>query len=310
MKVTDVAVAILQRPDGGFLLSSRPEGKPYPHYWEFPGGKIEPGETVLAAMVRELQEELAVTITRASPWFTFMMHYTHATVRLHCWRVQAWTGELRGMEGQAFQWQQSVEKIAVSPTLPGCVPIFRALSLPTTYAITNATELGEAAWLAKLDVALEQGLRLIQVREKGWPAPRLRGFAGEVMSRARAQGAKVLINGDAALARELGADGVHLTAAQLGECGARPDFEWVGASTHNRAEIERAAELKCDFAVLGPVQKTLTHPDHKPLGWEEFAELALDAPLPVFAIGGVQVTDLAEAQQHGGHGVALQRGLD
>ncbi|MBL8525743.1 MAG: NUDIX domain-containing protein, partial [Betaproteobacteria bacterium] len=84
---TDVAVAVFIRPDGAFLLSSRPEGKPWPGYWEFPGGKIEPGETVLEAMKRELIEELNVTITAATPWFTFLMHYTHATVRLHCWRV-------------------------------------------------------------------------------------------------------------------------------------------------------------------------------------------------------------------------------
>src|SRR5258708_39381830 len=103
MKVTDVAVAILHKPDGSFLLSSRPEGKPYPNYWEFPGGKIEPGETVFDAMVRELQEELNVTITRGSPWFTFVMYYTHATVRLHCWRVQEWHGEMQGMEGQSFR---------------------------------------------------------------------------------------------------------------------------------------------------------------------------------------------------------------
>ena len=88
----DVAVAIFLRPDGTFLLSSRPEGKPYPGYWEFPGGKLEPGESVYDALVRELIEELNVTITRATPWFTFIMRYTHATVRLHGRRVNSWTG--------------------------------------------------------------------------------------------------------------------------------------------------------------------------------------------------------------------------
>lgn len=309
MKVTDVAVAILQKPDGSFLLSSRPEGKPYPHYWEFPGGKIEPGETVLGAMVRELQEELDVTITRASPWFTFLMHYTHATVRLHCWRVQEWAGELRGMEGQSFQWQASVDRIAVSPTLPGCVPIFQALRMPTTYAITNAGELGETEYLRRLDVALDGGLKLVQVREKDMAPVRLTAFAIDVVARAHAHGAKVLINGDADLARATGADGLHLPASRLVSLTGRPHFELVSASTHSRAEIERAGELKCDFAVLGAVQKTLTHPELEPLGWPKFAELALDAPLPVFAIGGMQADDLAEAQRQGAHGIALQRGL-
>ena len=120
-KITDVAVAIFLKPDGRFLLSSRPEGKPYPGYWEFPGGKIEPGETVQAALVRELIEELNATITASHPWFTFLMRYTHATVRLHCWRVLAWRGEMQGMEGQSFAWQ-SIDAIDVAPTLPGCVP--------------------------------------------------------------------------------------------------------------------------------------------------------------------------------------------
>ena len=126
MNITDVAVAVFIRPDRTFLLSSRPVGKPYAGFWEFPGGKIEDGETAHDALVRELIEELNVTITHATPWFTFTMQYTHAHVRLHCWQVQKWHGEMRGMEGQAFQWQ-SLDALTVSPTLPGCVPIFEAL---------------------------------------------------------------------------------------------------------------------------------------------------------------------------------------
>ena len=124
--ITEVAVAIFLKPDGTFLLSSRPTGKPYAGFWEFPGGKIEAGETVRAALVRELLEELNVTITHATPWFSFIMHYTHATVRLHCWRVRQWHGEMRGMEGQQFQWQ-TLAALSVSPTLPGCAPIFKRL---------------------------------------------------------------------------------------------------------------------------------------------------------------------------------------
>ena len=142
-RTTQVAVAVFIRADGSFLLSSRPAGKPYAGYWEFPGGKIEPGETVLQAMTRELTEELNVTITRATPWITFMMHYTHATVRLHCWRVSEWHGEMRGMEGQQFMWQR-LDVLTVAPVLPGCVPIFKALALPRIYAITNAGEMPAA----------------------------------------------------------------------------------------------------------------------------------------------------------------------
>ena len=160
--ITEVAVAVLIKPDGRFLLSSRPEGKPYPGYWEFPGGKIEPGESVLQAIKRELMEELNVTITKATPWFTFMMVYTHATVRLHCWRVTEWYGEMKGMEQQQFEWQR-LDAISVAPVLPGCVPIFKALALPRIYTITNAGEIGVAAYLNRLEQALESGLKLIQI---------------------------------------------------------------------------------------------------------------------------------------------------
>ena len=307
-EITEVAVAVFLKPDGTFLLSSRPEGKPYPGYWEFPGGKIEPGESVLQAMVRELVEELNVTITQATPWFSFMMHYTHATVRLNCWRVTAWQGEMRGMEGQHFEWQ-TLNALTVAPTLPGCAPIFKALALPGTYAITNATEMGVDAYLTQLDHALKRGLKLVQVREKNMPGDAFMKFAQTVVKMAHACDAKVLVNGDAVLAKQVGADGVHLTAAQLDECDTRPDFPLVAASTHHRHEIERAAELKLDFVVLGAVKETLTHPGQTPIGWPRFGEIVHATPLPVYALGGLMLSDMSVAIRRGAHGIATQRGI-
>jgi 8-oxo-dGTP diphosphatase len=326
-KITEVAVAIFLKSDGSFLLSSRPEGKPYPGYWEFPGGKIEPGESVRDALVRELVEELNVTITDTTPWFTFMMHYTHATVRLHCWRVTQWHGEMRGMEGQHFAWQraQDLSKSAlnVSPTLPGCVPIFNALMLPPFYAITNAREMGVDTYLQHLR-ALSDGnapkgspnngfhfegrVAMIQIREKAMPRDVLTAFAKDVIAIARNGEMKVFINSDIALAEALGADGVHLTSAQLATLAARPSLPLVGASVHSRAELERAAELKCDFAVLGAVNVTRTHPAQAPIGWAKFAGIVDATPIPCYAIGGLRVDDLATAIAHGAHGVAMQRG--
>jgi 8-oxo-dGTP diphosphatase len=308
LKITEVAVAIFLKPDGTFLLSSRPEGKPYPGYWEFPGGKIEPGETVLQAMIRELVEELNVTITAATPWFSFIMQYTHATVRLHCWRVSAWHGEMRGMEGQHFEWQH-LNALTVGPTLPGCVPIFKALALPNVYAITNASEAGAANYLVQLERALERGLKLVQIREKNLAGDVLRQFAQEVVTRAHAHGAKVLVNGDVDLAKRVGADGVHLTAAQLGSCVERPNLPVVAASTHHRDEIERAADLKFDFAVLGAVKPTQTHPGQTPIGWPRFAEMVNATPLPVYALGGLTIDDMGIAIETGAQGVAMQRGF-
>jgi len=124
--VTDVAVGVLLLSDGSFLLTSRPEGKVYAGYWEFPGGKLETGETVEQALRRELHEELAITIGAAELWKTQMVDYPHALVRLHFCKVRQWTGELQMREAQSFAWQQL--PATVVPVLPGTVPVLAWLA--------------------------------------------------------------------------------------------------------------------------------------------------------------------------------------
>lgn len=120
-KVVDVAVGVLIRPDGDFLLTSRPPGKVYEGYWEFPGGKLEPGESVETALRRELQEEIGVTIGAIRPWKVEMVDYPHALVRLNFCKVFEWTGELQMHEGQSYAWQSL--PVSVEPVLPGTVPV-------------------------------------------------------------------------------------------------------------------------------------------------------------------------------------------
>lgn len=119
--VVDVAVGVLVRGDGQFLLTSRPPGKVYEGYWEFPGGKLEAGESVEQALRRELQEEIGITIGAAQPWRVEMVDYPHALVRLYFCKVFNWSGELHMKEGQRFAWQGL--PVAVQPVLPGTVPV-------------------------------------------------------------------------------------------------------------------------------------------------------------------------------------------
>ncbi|MBP6276043.1 MAG: NUDIX domain-containing protein [Limnohabitans sp.] len=119
--VVDVAVGVLMRADGQFLLTSRPEGKVYAGYWEFPGGKLEAGESVEQALRRELQEELGITIAQAQAWKTQMVDYPHALVRLHFCKVWDWQGELQMREAQSYAWQTL--PVAVTPVLPGTIPV-------------------------------------------------------------------------------------------------------------------------------------------------------------------------------------------
>jgi len=303
----EVVAAVIERPDGRFLLAQRPAGKVYAGYWEFPGGKVEPGEPLAAALARELHEELGIEVEIADPWIVRIYAYPHAKVKLNFFRVRAWHGEPHGKERQQLAWQRA-SAVDVAPLLPANAPVLRALQLPFEYAITHAGEIGAAEQLSRLDERLAQGLRLIQVREKGMQAPALERFAGAAIALARPYGARVLINSDIELAGRLGADGVHLAAAQLARLERRPALAWCAASCHNAAELARAAQLGVDFAVLGPVQATPSHPDSMPLGWEGFTARAGGAALPVFALGGMGPGDLETAWRCGAQGVAMVRG--
>jgi 8-oxo-dGTP diphosphatase len=303
----EVAAAVILRDDGRFLLGQRPAGKVYAGYWEFPGGKVEAGEAPLAALTRELHEELGITVRTAHPWLTRDYDYAHAGVRLRFFRVREWSGELHGREQQRFSWQLP-HAVSVDPLLPANAPILRALRLPAVYGITHAQELGVSEFLRRLERALESGLKLVQVREKGMTREALHKFAANVTKAAHAHGARVLVNGNAELARAVGADGVHLTAAQLAQTQQRPAFDLVGASCHDAAELARASDLGVDLAVLGPVAPTPTHPGAAGIGWERFAELVQDCPLPVYALGGLKSADLETAYRQGAHGISMMRG--
>ena len=303
----EVVAAVIFNQRGEFLLAQRPAGKVYAGYWEFPGGKVEAGEDTVTALKRELHEELGIDVTLAYPWLTRDFDYAHAAVRLRFFRVLAWSGELHGRELQQFAWQSS-RNISVAPLLPANGPILRALELPDRYAITCAAELGRVEFMSRLKRALDNGLRLIQVREKVMAATELAEFTREVVAIGRPYGARVLVNGAVEIVTAAAADGVHLTAAQLMAATRRPDCAWCAASCHDAAELAQAQKLGVDFVVLGPVDKTPSHPDAQLLGWRRFSELVRAYPLPVYALGGMRGTDLAQAWECGAHGVAMVRG--
>ena len=305
--LTEVVAAVLTQPDGRVLLAQRPPGKVYAGYWEFPGGKVESGESLEAALARELHEELGIVVGHACRWITRVFEYPHATVRLNFFRVFGWKGEPHPHEGQVFSWQLP-DAVEVTPLLPANFPILKALSLPPLLGISHAESLGVDTFLARLDVALANGLRLIQLRDKTLPEDARRQLARETVRRAHRHGARVLVNGSVDLARAAGADGVHLDTAAAAQCSARPDCDWVGVSCHNHAELAHAAAIEADFALLSPVLPTLTHPGAPTLGWNRFSELAAGSPIPVYGLGGLERDDVALAQSHGAHGVALLRG--
>jgi len=300
--LTEVAAAVIEKPDGEFLLAQRPEGKPYPGYWEFPGGKIEAGEDPRAALARELREELGIEVREAFPWITRVYAYTHATVRLHFFRVTRWDHEPRPLEDQDIRWQR-IERTDVAPMLPANAPVLAALALPRVMIVSNVGSMGIEDWVRALEERAQREPLLVQVREKAMGFHALQHLVSRALVRTSPWRSRIVLNSDSRRLPQC--DGVHLTAAALMAAKSRPAGSLVGASCHDAAELDHAEAIGVDYAVLGPVKATQSHPGAKPLGWEAFEALARGRPMPILAIGGLTRGDLEEAARHGAHGVAL-----
>ena len=291
----EVSAAVLLRADGSFLLAQRPAGKVYAGYWEFPGGKSEPGEAPEQALARELREELGIDIERAYPWITRVFAYPHGTVRLRFYRILGWRGEPHPREDQAIAWQSPGAPMA-APMLPANAPVLASLALPGEYAITAAARYGVAPMLERLERRLRDGLRLLQIREHDLGDAERRLFTAQALGLAHRYGCKVFTK-----SAFPGADGIHFTAAELMRLSQRPEG-MLAASCHTLAELERAMQLELDFAVLGPVR------DKAAIGWPRFAQLAAGSSIPVYAIGGLTPADREDAWRAGAHGLAMIRG--
>ena len=298
-----VVAGVIRDARGRILLARRTEGRDLAGLWEFPGGKCEPGETPEQALARELHEELGIDARIGAALIRVPQQYPDKALVLDVREVEAWQGPARGREGQALAWVPP-DKLARYDMPPADRPVVAALLQPSTYAVTPCLDDSEA-WLRRLDAALADGVRRVQLRSPGTDAPAWRRAVEAASALCRTAGADVLVNGDVELARALGT-GVQLRAAQLAALDARPlpGDRPVGASCHDLAELQAAERLGCDFAVLGHVHATPSHPARAPLGWEAFARLREQVSLPIYAIGGLGAGDLATARLHGAQGVA------
>ncbi|MEO6263537.1 MAG: Nudix family hydrolase [Luteimonas sp.] len=307
--IIEVVAGVITDAHGRILLARRTEGRDLAGLWEFPGGKREPGETPEAALARELHEELGIQVGPGTPLIAVPQQYPHKRLRLDVRRIASWRGTPKGHEGQALAWVPQ-HKLASYAMPPADRPVVAALLQPDRYLITP-TPGDDASWLAALQRALAGGIRRVQLRAAPAIAPpRWRTLLHKAVQCCQAADADVLLNGDIALARELGI-GVHLRAVQLRELQQRPlpDGLAVAASCHDADELRHAQRLGCDFAVLGPLRPTPTHPGAAGIGWSGFAALRERVSLPIYAIGGMAVDDIAAARAHGGQGIAAIRGL-
>jgi 8-oxo-dGTP diphosphatase len=305
----EVVAGVIRDRRGRILLARRTEGRDLAGLWEFPGGKHEPGETAEAALTRELREELGIEIEIGAPLIRVPQTYPHKRLCLDVHEVRAWRGTVRGLEGQALAWVPQ-HKLADYAMPPADIPVVAALLQPDRYLVTPEPGEDDTAWLGALEHSLASGIRRVQLRARGCEPARWRRLAKQAAVLCNAVGAQVLVNGDLELARALGT-GLHLRASQLVQFAQRPLPTGVllAASCHTAGELQAAQSIACDFAVVGAIKPTATHPEAMPLGWNGFSALREAVSLPIYAIGGLVPDDIAEARQSGAQGIAAIRGL-
>ncbi|WP_045737463.1 Nudix family hydrolase [Xanthomonas sp. MUS 060] len=303
-----VVAAVITDARGRILLSRRTGGSDLAGLWEFPGGKREPGETSEQALVRELYEELGIDAVVGAWLMEVPQRYPDKRLRLEVRQVQSWKGTPRGREGQPLMWV-TPDKLGRYAMPPADQPVVAMLRQPDRYLVTPEPD-DPALWLAALERALGSGVRCVQLRARGLPDVHWWPLARAAAALCATHGAQVLVNRDLALAQELGV-GVHLGAEQLAQYQARPlpSAQVVAASCHTVEELQAAQRLGCDFAVVGPLAATASHPDATPLGWEAFERLREQVALPLYPIGGLLPSQVTEARRHGGQGIAAIRGL-
>lgn len=304
-----VAAGALLDATGRVLVTRRPADVHQGGLWEFPGGKLEPGEAARAALARELREELGVEVRAARPLIRVHHDYGDRRVVLEVFLVSDFLGEPRGLEGQPLDWvapaAMDAERFPAADK-----PIIDALRLPARYLITGPDPADVPGFLRRLETSLAAGIGLVQLRAHTVADADYRTLARQAFGLCEAAGAKLLLNRDPLLVADLPAHGLHLQAPALWRQPARPDgADLVGASCHTAAELQRAATLGLDYALLGPVMPTATHPQADTLGWSGFAALADAAALPVYALGGLSEGDLQRSFAYGAQGVAAISGF-
>jgi 8-oxo-dGTP diphosphatase len=305
-----VAVAAIVNDQHQVLISKRPADAHQGGLWEFPGGKLEAGESIEEGLLRELKEELGITLRHARPLIRVAHDYIDRPVLLDVWRVGRFAGTPVALEGQQIQWV-SVDQLQFYEFPAANLPIITAMSLPEYYLITPEPGEETSVFLAGLESSISNGVSLLQLRAKQLSDNDYRALIPEVLQRCRKTNARVLLNAEPELAKEFGAAGVHLSSKRLMELSERPldDTYLVAASCHSLKELVQAQQLGLDFVVVSPVRNTTSHPDARTLGFTGLQVLTERATIPVYALGGMQVTDLSATFRHGAQGVAAIRGL-
>jgi 8-oxo-dGTP diphosphatase len=301
----NVAAAAIFDSESRVLVTKRADHLHQGGLWEFPGGKCEPGESMRQALARELKEELGIMPLECEPLIRIKHDYGDRHLVLEFFRVTRYEGEARGLEGQPLKWLLPSE-MAPNHFPAADRPVITALRLPNRYLITGEENHQPEVFLQRLETALGRGVGIVQLRLHGMSDLRYRELLSMCFPRCRNAGVKLIINRPDQVVNWWGeADGIHLTSRQLMMLEGRPSGSGlVGASCHTLGELQRAAQMAMDYALLSPVAPTHSHPETPALGWVRFAQWVEQINIPIYALGGMQPGDLKQAKLAGAQGIA------
>lgn len=309
-KLVHVAVGVIVNADSKILIAKRPLSAHQGGLWEFPGGKVDAGETIEQALVRELHEELAIDVLTSQPLIQIRHHYPDKSVLLNVHKITQFLGVPIGNEGQPIQWVDAKELNNFE--FPAANrPIISAINLPEKYAVTGAY-LDDVDFMARLNRVLAAGLRIVQMRVDDFNADMHQSLCDAILATVNQANAKLIINCSHVEFNRLVQSfpdedfGLHLNRHHAAVINARPVGQDVlfGVSCHSAEEIAHAQNIGADYLLLSPVLPTASHPSAKLLGWESFSVLAELANIPVYALGGVSEEHIKTAQSCGAQGVA------
>ena len=329
--IIHVAAAVIEDGLGNIFLAKRPDDKHQGGLWEFPGGKVESGESPETALIRELDEEVGIQVTQCQPLIQVPYHYADKSVFLDVFRVTAFTGTAWGKEGQEVCWvprseldsysfpaaNQPIlnavllpEKVLITPlceSLPECLRGIKAAidKHDLTWVMFRQKQLSDddyCRWVINIKAAMSAAIN----------APLNAAIKNDAVINAPVnkspaiQDKLLTLNCSVELANRLNADGLHLTSARLMSLTCREEFSgrFLGASCHSLEELNRAVALKCDYVTLSPLSATSSHPETPAIGWLEAEKLIADTALPVFLLGGMHADDLPRAFDIGAQGIA------
>jgi len=299
-----VAVAVIINQQNEVLISLRSNTSHQGGLWEFPGGKLEVGESIEDALKRELLEELDIHLLASHPFKIIRHQYSDKTVVLNIHIVNAFSGKPRGAEGQSIQWK-SIDQLRSVDFPAANRSIIHSLKFPDKYMITGSFD-EQNDFLSRLENSLHPGIKLVQLRCKNINQAAFVGMAEQAKIICEKYKATLLLNTSLEIYQKTQAHGLHLSSQMLYTSAVRPiSLEKIlSVSCHTIADIRHAQKINADIILLSPVKETTSHPDVKGIGWEVFASLISDIDIPVYALGGMKQDDISTAIKFGAQGVA------